>query len=141
MSKKCLWRVSFLALLTSIIGQSVWSDEKALSGGQTTVINQSREAFAKPAANLEIKQLRNFTFGNRVFNTKWVTAPASVQSFDGLGPLFNQRSCSACHFKDGRGRPPLRVDESLSSMLIRLSVVDAQGKVVPHPAYGARDQR
>jgi len=33
------------------------------------------------------RNLRKFTFGNRLFNTNWVAAPASVDGFDGLGPL------------------------------------------------------
>lgn len=107
-----------------------------LSGGKTTVFNTSREAFAKPLKNLPTQDLRDFTFGNKMFNTKWVTAPASVTSLDGLGPTFNRMSCAACHFKDGRGRPPLSVDEPMKSMLMRLSVRDENGEDKAHPAYG-----
>lgn len=113
---------------------------KALSGGTTTVFNQSRSAFSKPAANLPIEKLRAFTFGNRLFNTKWVTAPASVQSFDGLGPLFNRNACSGCHLKDGRGRPPLESEVIMKSMLVRLSIPgsDVDGGPNPHPTYGGQ---
>ena len=110
--------------------------DSPLSGGEGTVFNTSREAFAKPAKNLPTEKLRDFTFGNKMFNTKWVTAPASVTSLDGLGPTFNRMSCAACHFKDGRGRPPLSADEPMKSMLIRLSVMDKNGTPIPHPAYG-----
>ena len=111
---------------------------KALSGGATTVFNRARGAFSQPAANLPIKKLRDFTFGNRLFNTKWATAPASVQSFDGLGPLFNRNSCSGCHHKDGRGRPPLKSGAMMKSMLVRLSIPgsDADSTPKPHPTYG-----
>ncbi|WP_245593433.1 di-heme oxidoredictase family protein [Azospirillum halopraeferens] len=44
--------------------------------------------------------------GQAVFERIWVPAPASTQSADGLGPLFNARSCVACHPRAGRGRPP-----------------------------------
>lgn len=109
-----------------------------LSGGETTVFNTSREAFAKPLANLPTEDLRDFTFGNKMFNTKWVTAPASVTSLDGLGPTFNRMSCAACHFKDGRGRPPTSSSEPMKSMLVRLSVegVSEDGGTMPHPRYG-----
>lgn len=112
--------------------------ENALAGGTTTVFNTSREAFAKPATNLPTGSLRDFTFGNKLFNTKWVTAPASVTSLDGLGPTFNRRSCSGCHFKDGRGRPPRSIDEPMKSMLVRLSIPGTgdKGAPRPHPAYG-----
>src|SRR5690606_39861567 len=36
----------------------------------------------------------------------WVSSPSSTQASDGLGPLFNARSCQACHVKDGRGTVP-----------------------------------
>lgn len=109
-----------------------------LSGGETTVFEVSRDAFARPLANLPTRELRKFTFGNKMFNTNWVQAPASVTSLDGLGPTFNRVSCSGCHFKDGRGRPPLTKEEPMLSMLVRLSIQgEAQdGGPLPHPAYG-----
>lgn len=114
--------------------------DSALSGGKTTVFNTSRDAFAKPAKNLPTEKLRDFTFGNKMFNTKWVTAPASVTSLDGLGPTFNRKSCAACHFKDGRGRPPRDAKEPMKSMLIRLSIpgMAEDGGPMPHPVYGGQ---
>ena len=111
-----------------------------LSGGDTTVFNTSRDAFAKPLANLPTKDLRAFTFGNKMFNTNWVQAPASVTSLDGLGPTFNRVSCSGCHLKDGRGRPPRTPDEPMNSMLLRLSIAGEaeDGGPRPHPAYGGQ---
>jgi len=110
------------------------------SGGATTVSGISRDAFAKPAANLPTAKLRDFTFGNKMFNTNWVTAPASVTTLDGLGPTFNRVSCSSCHFKDGRGRPPQSPDDTMDSMLIRLSIPGKaeDGGPLPHPAYGGQ---
>lgn len=111
--------------------------EKIKSGGDLTVFNSSTDAFAKPSPTLEIEDLRKFTFGNKIFNTNWVTAPASVRSLDGLGPLFNRNSCSGCHTKDGRGRPPIEGEGVASqSILFRLSVLDENGNAVPHPIYG-----
>lgn len=114
--------------------------DRALSGGATTVFNTSLEAFAKPISTMPTAKLRDFTFGNKVFNTNWVTAPASVKTLDGLGPLFNRVSCSACHFKDGRGRPPLAEETTMDSMLVRLSVPGKtpEGGPYPHPAYGGQ---
>ncbi len=114
--------------------------DSALSGGQTSVFNSSRDAFAKPTANLPTEDLRDFTFGNKIFNTKWVTAPASVASLDGLGPTFNRSSCSACHFKDGRGRPPIAGELYMKSMLMRLSVpgIAEDGGPKGHEIYGTQ---
>ena len=35
--------------------------------------------------------------GKALFERDWVPAPASTRSTDGLGPLFNARSCAGCH--------------------------------------------
>ncbi len=135
--------VSFFSLIGLAKGDKTDASDSvvlsnALSGGQTTVFNTSREAFAKPLKNLPTEDLRDFTFGNKMFNTKWVTAPASVTSLDGSGPVFNRMSCAACHFKDGRGRPPHAEGEPFKSMLIRFSVpgTDEHGGPKPHPVYG-----
>ncbi len=132
------WCIGVLVALLSTSAQAQQVRGDAHAGGETTVNVMSREAFAKPADNLPTKQLRDFTFGNKMFNTNWVTAPASVTSLDGLGPTFNRVSCSSCHFKDGRGRPPLSVNEPMNSMLMRLSIPGkaADGGPMPHPAYG-----
>jgi CxxC motif-containing protein (DUF1111 family) len=41
--------------------------------------------------------------GKALFERLWVPAPASTTGTDGLGPLFNARSCSECHPNAGRG--------------------------------------
>lgn len=98
-------------------------------------------AFAMPAPHLDAHQLRDFSFGNRLFNTNWVQAGSSTTSFDGLGPLFNRVSCSGCHVRDGRGRPP-EPGEPMDSMLVRISVPgrDAHGGPLPHPVYSDQIQ-
>jgi CxxC motif-containing protein (DUF1111 family) len=110
----------------------------AALGGDTSRALDGDTAFSFPAANLREENQRVFFFGNRLFNTNWVAAPGSVKSFDGLGPLFNRVSCSGCHTRDGRGRPPLAPGETMESMLLRLSVPDAaaQNGASPHPVYG-----
>lgn len=49
--------------------------------------------------------------GAALFDKHWVPAPASTRASDGLGPLYNARSCASCHAGAGRGRPdgPARV--------------------------------
>jgi CxxC motif-containing protein (DUF1111 family) len=110
------------------------------SGGDGTTFTLGRSAFSQAAENLVGERRDRFFDGNSIFNRNWTTAPASTSSLDGLGPTFNARSCSSCHFKDGRGRPPFTSDEPMSSMLIRLSVpgVDAHGGPKPEPTYGGQ---
>lgn len=107
-------------------------------GGVLTRATTNRDSFALPAPTLSPQQLREFNFGNRLFNTNWTVAPASSNGFDGLGPTFNRVSCSACHLRDGRGRPPRDDETELLSMLVRLSIPgqDEHGGPKPHPDYG-----
>src|SRR5215471_5382971 len=39
----------------------------------------------------------DLALGRALFAFSWVSAPASTKSADGLGPLYNARSCAACH--------------------------------------------
>ena len=108
------------------------------SGGDATLAIANETAYARAIPTMPAEDLRKFAFGNRLFNTNWVAAPASVDGFDGLGPLFNRVSCSACHIRDGRGRPPEHPGEPLESMLVRVSIPGrgAHGGVRPVPHYG-----
>jgi CxxC motif-containing protein (DUF1111 family) len=103
------------------------------SGGAATVFDSSLAAFALPLPGLPALERRAFAVGNALFNENWVKAPASVTSRDGLGPLFNAPSCSACHLRDGRGQP------SDAALLFRLSVPGPQGPL-PEPTYGGQLQ-
>src|SRR5678810_456087 len=106
-------------------------------GGDATMEIANENAYARPLPTMPVEDLRKFTFGNRLFNTNWVAAPASVDDFDGLGPLFNRVSCSGCHTRDGRGRPP-DDGQPLESMLVRISVPGngEHGGVKAVPHYG-----
>jgi CxxC motif-containing protein (DUF1111 family) len=112
-----------------------------LLGGQTTIYNDTPNAFGQPAPGLERMDGLHFFVGNSFFNQNWVTAPSSTTARDGLGPLFITRSCAGCHFKDGRGRVPT-VDGEEAGFLIRLSVPERtlHGDYLPDPVYGGQFQ-
>lgn len=110
-----------------------------LSGGDTTVFDESREAFARPARNLDTDGRETFALGDHLFNRSWVTAPASAEGNDGLGPLYSATNCSACHFKDGRGSPPVEGDD-FKGLLLRLSIPGTadDGGPLGDPVYGGQ---
>lgn len=110
------------------------------AGGATTFFNTSRNAFGFAAPNLKGLQALEFATGNSFFNQSWVTAVASTKGRDGLGPLFNERSCSGCHFKDGRGRAPKFGEVFGHGFLMRLSIPgqDAHGAPLGDPIYGTQ---
>ena len=109
-------------------------------GGPATVHDTTPRAFGFPARVLQAKERRAFAVGNAFFKENWVEAGASTAGRDGLGPLFNARSCSACHFKDGRGRPPLPGETAVTGFLLRLGVPRHEGPDLPHPVYGGQLQ-
>lgn len=111
-----------------------------LSAGSLTVFEAGPNAFGHPVPGLDDELERTFFRGRALFRDDWVTAPASTQSRDGLGPLFNARNCEACHIDDGRGRPPLDQEFALGPMLIRLGVRGPDGAGQPDPIYGGQFQ-
>jgi CxxC motif-containing protein (DUF1111 family) len=115
--------------------------DSALSAGAATVFDATHDAFSFPAPNLSAEHRTSFFVGNSFFSQAWVVAPASVENRDGLGPLFNARSCSACHFKDGRSRPP-EPGEAFTTVLLRISIPGrgVHGEPVPDPIYGDQIQ-
>lgn len=116
-------------------------DPRELSAGDATVFDDSRHAFSLPVPGLTDAQKTAFAVGNSFFNLNWVAAPASTAARDGLGPLFNARSCSACHLHDGRSRPP-EPGGAMSVMLLRVSVpaTNSHGGPRPDPVYGDQIQ-
>ncbi len=100
------------------------------------MFDTSATAFALPLRDLSILDRRAFAVGNNFFNDNWVTAPASTEGRDGLGPTFNAQSCSSCHFHDGRAEPPESIDDPELGLLLRLSVPGPDGTPQPVPAYG-----
>lgn len=119
-------------------------------GAGTSRKRINRDAYSHSNANLTFEEQATFKVGNGLFKKLWASSPSSTQASDGLGPLYNARSCQGCHLKDGRGRPP-RPGEDAVSMFLRLSIppqTDAQRQalaardimLVPEPTYGGQFQ-
>ena len=125
---------------------------ETMQGGSLTSIDKvTRDIFSQPSANLNPEQGQDFHLGNALFRKLWVSAPSSTQASDGLGPLFNARSCQSCHVRDGRGHPPEEVGAAATSMVLRLArpaatpeeeqaVKDFHALNFPDSTYGAQLQ-
>jgi len=127
---------------------------EALQGGAATSMKRiNNDAFSHHAANLTFEQEMDFKIGNAFFRRLWVSAPATTQLADGLGPLYNARSCQLCHLKDGRGHPPKAnwPKDNAISLLVRLSIppqtdedrhrlADGRANVIAEPTYGMQLQ-
>jgi CxxC motif-containing protein (DUF1111 family) len=109
----------------------------ALSGGATTVFDVSATAFSLPAPNLAGRSLAMHTLGDVQFELEFTDGAPSP----GLGPVFDNISCEACHAGDGRGRPPVGA-EPFSSLLFRASVpgYGPHGGPSPVPGLGTQLQ-
>ncbi|MBV1869272.1 MAG: thiol oxidoreductase, partial [Gammaproteobacteria bacterium] len=106
-------------------------------GGDTTV-HLRQPSFVEPANNLSRLRQQEFYIGRSFFRAPWVIAPSATQDRDGLGPLFNARSCSSCHTRGGRGQTPANSTAPMLALLLRLSLPgkDQKKGVVPEPTYG-----
>lgn len=138
--KACLM---ILILLTSFLASaadvSLDYVQEVRSGGDTTVVfnGQTIHAFQQPAANLTEDEVRRHVTGDSLFERNFTDDLSRPDH--GLGPVFNNSNCAACHAKDGRGALPvlpfgqnwvaLRQNESV---FLRISIEN--GQPVPRDA-------
>jgi len=118
------------------------------AGAATVRARLGTDAFSQPSGNMDFARELDFKLGNALFRRDWVSAPSSTSASDGLGPLFNARSCQSCHVRDGRGRAPEPGEEALS-IFLRVSVPAPDGEshgipgfhpTAPDPVYGGQIQ-
>ncbi len=127
-------------------------------GAATTRARTDSNAFSQSSANMPFERELDFKVGNGLFRKLWVSSPSSTLASDGLGPLYNARSCQLCHLKDGRGHPPGPGEDNATSMFLRVSVPapadapideieafllstgETPTRVQPDPTYGGQLQ-
>ncbi|MDC0115958.1 c-type cytochrome [Octadecabacter sp.] len=124
--------------------------EENPGGAATVPVFQTADAFSRFSANLSFEDELDFNLGDGLFRKLWVSAPSSTLASDGLGPLYNARSCQSCHLKDGRGHPPEGPDDTAVSMFLRVSIPGGNGEAIegiadyiatlPDPNYGTQLQ-
>jgi CxxC motif-containing protein (DUF1111 family) len=128
---------------------------EALSGGAATLrLGDTQPSFSHPSANMPFEDKLTFELGRAMFEKIWVSSPSSTKASDGLGPLYNARSCGRCHPDDGRGHPPESHDDNAVSMFLRISIpatgaetaAQAMAEIrdyiatAPEPTYGLQLQ-
>lgn len=139
------WLSLWLALCTGQAAMAVAADPDRANRPGLSFAAAERQAFMQPIDGLPFEQRMNFVLGRAIFEKLWVSSPSSTTASDGLGPLYNARSCFQCHLNNGRGLPP---DEQGSSnrngMLIRLGIPgkghESPLGVTPEPTYGTQLQ-
>lgn len=118
------------------------------AGAASTRRRATSHTFSDPSASISFAKELEFKIGNGFFKKLWVSSPSSTLASDGLGPLFNSRSCQSCHIKDGRGHPPANSADSRNSMILGLYQFTGQEETdkgtvfqtVADPNYGSQLQ-
>lgn len=124
--------------------------ETKSTGAATVRAMANANAFSQPSGNITFEDELTFKVGNGLFRKLWVSSPSSTLASDGLGPLYNARSCQRCHLKDGRGHPPEGLDDNAISMFLRVSIpadysamaeeIEGYIATLPEPTYGTQMQ-
>lgn len=123
------------------------------AGDASAKRSRGRQVLSQAATQLTLEQKLDFKVGQAIFEKIWVLAPSSTQASDGLGPLYNARSCNRCHTNNSRGKIEIVTKRGSRniSLFARLSI-PAQTReqqslleanlipFVPEPTYGAQFQ-
>lgn len=133
--------VFFAAIVAAVLGTAAGLSSRSTADESTTAHSQNpTQRLVKADSKMPEALGLDFSMGAGLFKTNWVAAPTSTQAVDGLGPLYNARSCNACHpggtvsrdLTDLQGVP-------VPGLLVHLSHVLA-GKGGPDPVYGQQIQ-
>lgn len=112
--------------------------DRIKAGGETTVFNATSFAYSFPALNLDDEEDFKHGEGDKIFDFRYVSAPYHINQ--GLGPIFNNNSCVACHPEDGRAIFPKNINDR-SGFFLRTSLgVDANFNNIPTPGFGTQIQ-
>ncbi len=124
--------------------------EEKSAGAATVRARIDADAFSQSSANISFEDELTFKVGNGFFRKLWVSSPSSTLASDGLGPLYNARSCQRCHLKDGRGHTPENASDSAVSLFLRVSIpggyddkiadIEDYIATLPDPTYGEQLQ-
>ncbi|KZN63009.1 di-heme oxidoreductase family protein [Pseudoalteromonas luteoviolacea] len=104
-----------------------FSEYEMKPGGDTTARRVPKRSFIEPIANENGMILFDFWDGFSFFRDPWVAAPSITRDRDGLGPLYNARSCKACHNSGGRGK--LAESGEMAKMALLFRFLKADGSV------------
>ena len=91
------------------------------------ILSLSLVSVAAPADRLDLAA------GKSLFERQWVSSPSTTHAGEGLGPIYDSRSCSACH---AGGGPGVLSNSVGTGLLVRLGRHDG----AQDPVYGAQLQ-
>jgi CxxC motif-containing protein (DUF1111 family) len=118
------WLAAFIAS-TLVSSAPLGAEPSAkLPGGAATAggPRHALQSFIQLSAGMGIERASAFREGQMVFGKRW-------KPEEGLGPLYNARTCAICHPRGGRGRPPVagRSEKDNASTIVRLLAPRGRG--------------
>jgi CxxC motif-containing protein (DUF1111 family) len=130
---------------------SVPLPDDTLSGGLGSVsYNYTDEPafiFQQAHNHTGMQNIQRFVEGRRLVHTNFSTGFHNEPGNDRYAPAvglqgarFNQSACIACHVNNGRSPAPAAIGQRLDTMSVRVAMLDAGGRQLPHPQYGAAVQ-
>lgn len=135
-----LWAFTNLALFGCVPAPVPDYDmREAQPGGGMTAGRLSERTYIVPGQNLNNAQKLDYWTGFSLFRDPWVIAPSSTTDRDGLGPLFNTRSCISCHTAGGRGDVAIEGISKPSALVLRLGP-EKDSAPLTEPNYGGQLQ-
>jgi len=124
---------------TKAIPKYMTSERK--TGGELTH-KRLYASYIYPGSGVDNKSKLDFWSGFSFFRDPWVAAPSATGNRDGLGPLFNTRSCIACHTAGSRAKLDKSGEILPLSLVVRLGPTESgrKGDDAVDPNYGGQIQ-
>lgn len=150
--KPCVIFLS-LVLLAGCAKYDIPAIEKSeqFPGGDTSVSITPFPSLMLEANNIQKDDIPDFHAGKALAHQPWVKAPTITFKRDGLGPIFNARTCLGCHINGGRGELPINQSD-LNKAVVRISLPTPQNPnnsekkqlihhgIIFEPTYGGQIQ-
>ncbi len=98
------WAAAFVAafIVTGILASRIEAKDPPSKPQTAAKADVAKPAAAKPAVAAPAKASARVD-GHELFTREWLPSDARAHGGDGLGPVFNDSSCVACHNQGGAG--------------------------------------
>lgn len=110
------YRAAVALVATLLAGSALCEEAPSLAGR----VAMSDPASPPPWTEVHSATKRHFDLGHMLFNARWQPAGHPTSQLTGLGPLFVENSCAACHAGGGRGDPRTTAGTLSSSFVLQL---------------------
>lgn len=127
------WAAGIIVAVCAGVAISATARETAAGAADAAIVPEAATRAVAPAAAAD-----DVIVGRALFRRLWVPAPTRTDAADGLGPLFNARSCAACHLQSGPSLVRKAEDgvDVVNGAVFRIAGPNGR----PHPWYGRQIQ-